>query len=60
MMVLLTISNNASSFLSNVQQRLTTAHAKLITPVFGLLNHALSKINKNRQSETLTPLLTSI
>ena len=43
-----------------VQSRLVTAHAKLITHVLGLLNHALGKHRPNRQSEAQTSLLRPI
>jgi len=43
-----------------VQSRLATAHAKLITHVLGLLNHALGEHRPHRQSETPTSLLRSI
>ena len=36
-------SNNASSLFIQVQSRLATADAKLITHVLGLLNHALGE-----------------
>ena len=43
-----------------VQPRLATAHAKLITRVLGLLNHALGKRRQSTQSETPQSLLRSI
>ena len=60
MMSLLRTSNNASSMLSKAQPRLATAHAKLITHVLGLLNHALGEHRQSTQSETPQSLLRSI
>ena len=43
-----------------VQPRLATAHAKLITHVLGLLDHALGEHHQSTQSETPQSLLRSI
>ena len=58
MMSPLRTSNNASSL--EVQPRLATAQAMLITHELGLLNHALGKHRQSTQSETPQSLLRSI
>ena len=45
---------------ARVQPRLATAHAKLLTHVLGLLNHALGEPRPNRHSETPSSLLRAI
>ena len=60
MMSPLRTSNIASSLFVKVQPRLATAHAKLITHVLGLLNHALGEHRQSTKSETPQPLLRSI
>ena len=60
MMIPYTTSNNTLSLLAKVQLRLATVHAKHISHVLGLLNHALQEPGKSTQSETPHSPLRSI